>query len=115
MGRSRDTSTSANSLHTENLSEHDRKVADVLYSEIEKEIARWNGYASLVTFLSFLGLILAVLYLQSHASIAYQVHASISSITPSTTTMSSRDAVLEWLRTTLEVKSRHDRNENSFR
>ena len=48
-----------------------------------------------------LSLLLTVLALQSDARIAFQVHSAIRTVIPPSSTMSSRQAVLDWIHSSL--------------
>lgn len=77
-----------------------------LYLRYEKQLQRWRDYRNLFVFLGFVALYLAVLYLQRHADVAYDVHSTISSVTVDPlpgSTMQSTDDVYSWIQGLLET------------
>lgn len=82
-----------------------RRVARVLHQRFEKEVQRWRNYEALFAYIAFALLFLTVLYLQSNAHTAYQIHSSIKSIAPLTSTMASSEAILKWIQTTLKART----------
>ncbi|KAK9819873.1 hypothetical protein WJX72_003501 [[Myrmecia] bisecta] len=78
------------------------QVVRELHTRYQKQVQRWQDYIKLFTFLGFVALFLAVLFLQRNAQVAYQVHNTISTvIVPGSNVYESSDDVYSWLQGTL--------------
>ncbi|MEW5311378.1 MAG: hypothetical protein WDW38_003099 [Sanguina aurantia] len=75
-----------------------QQVVRELYVRFEKQQQRWRDYRSLFSFLGFVSLFLAILYLQRSAGTAFMVYSTIDSVvTPPQKSYQSTGDVYNWL------------------
>ncbi len=81
-----------------------QQVVRAIYHKWRAQARRAADYRRLLTLVSFIALLLGVLYAQRGAAVAFRVHSTVAGVVaPPDGAMASQDGVYDWLEGVLKV------------